>query len=337
MLLTWRFFKRLGFEYVEDDCPRMAAALAYYTVFSLPAMIAVVLFATSLLLSESAVYEAVQRSIDDAVGHAANLQVSKMVDAVRSIEGAGVVATIVSTVALLFGATRAFAELQAALNRIWGVTDHPQRAIIRSYLMRRLGSFAVLLSGAVLVILSLLLKAILAFVGSAAGAVLSPEAVTRLLPFIDGVVSLGLLTLVLALIYRVVPDAVVDWRDAWFGALMTGALVAVGNLVFGLYLGSESVVSAYGAAGTLAMVLLWIYYMSLIVLLGGELVHVFAAIHGRDVRPTRGTVRVARRVPDVPLHERQLTRGSRPTPAPARPEQLWLPGFEEPDDPERRG
>ena len=212
-----------------------------------------------------------------------------MVQSASAQPTVGVVATVISVIILLFGASGVFGQLQASLNRIWGVKPKPGRGVL-GMIQDRLLSFGFTLVVGFLLLVSLLLTAGIALVADLAGGLMpASETLTQLLNF---VLSLAIITLLFAMIFKFLPDAKIAWRDVWIGAFLTALLFTVGKFALGLYLGKSSVASSYGAAGSLIVLLLWVYYSSLILFFGAEFTQVYANRFGSRVAPADNAVPV---------------------------------------------
>lgn len=290
-----RFVEAVVREFVGDDCPRMAAALSFYSVFAMPAMLGLLALLANHFVGPSELRAVISRQITALVGVESAGRIVTIVENAIRPDLAGP-AAIIGLLALLFGATAAFANLQDALNTAWGVQPDPKRGDVRPFLVKRAVSLAMIGALGVLVVASLLVSAALSafqgFFSSVAPAWLR----SPVLRAADVGISLTAFSLLAAAILRWVPDAIVRWRDALVGGLFTGALFTVGKLLIGYYLGGRDLNSVYGAAGSLAMALLWIYYSSLIFLLGAEFTQVWAFRTGEPVTPQRGAVRVKRQI-----------------------------------------
>lgn len=279
-------------EFLKDDCPRMAAALSYYTMFSLPALLILLMLITGVFVDPADVRGQLLQQMQTLIGPNAADQVQAVLENVNRPGSGGPVAVILGIGALLFAATGAFAQLQATLNRAWEVEPDPDRGDVRNFLMKRVLSFAMILGVALLLLVSLLAQTVLASFGETVAAIL-PEALSGI---VLRLVSIGLsliaATLLFGVIFLVVPDARVRWRDALRGAGATAVLFLLGNILLGLYFSRSAPGSAYGAAGSLALILVWIYYSSMIFFLGAELTQVLARRRGEEIRPSKGAVRV---------------------------------------------
>lgn len=206
--------------------------------------------------------------------------------------GSGVLATVVGVVTILFGATGVFVQLQNALNRVWSVEAKPG-AGLWSFIRTRLISFGMVLGIGFLLLVSLILSATVAAVNTwVTSRMPALEVLAQVLTFLG---SFALTTLLFAMIFKVLPDVEIAWRDVWVGAVTTALLFTVGKLLIGLYLAKSSVASTYGAAGSLVILLLWIYYSSQILFLGAEFTEVYASRYGSRIRPSDHAVPVVER------------------------------------------
>ena len=272
-----------GKDALEDDVPSLSAAIAYYTVFSLPPLLVVIVGVAGLIFGAEAVEEAIVDQVQGAVGPGAADEVAAMIEQRAGSLTGGLGAKLAGIAALLFGATGAFAQLQKALNRAWEVEDAEGGGVV-GVVMKRVLSFGMILTIAFLLLASLALSAALTALGDAAG-----EAVGGLPPglmqALNLALSLGVITVLFAFMFKVLPDAEIAWRDVWVGAFVTAVLFTVGKSLIGLYLGTADPGSAFGAAGSLALILVWIYYSALIVLVGAEFTQQWAVRLGEGIDP----------------------------------------------------
>jgi membrane protein len=285
MPLSWSSTKHLvlqtGKEVADDDVPSLSAAIAYYTVFSLPPLLVVVVAVAGAIFGADAVQDVIVEQVGGAVGPGAADEVSTMIEQRQGSLAGGLGAKIAGIAALLFGATGAFGQLQKALNRAWEV-EEASGGGIAGIVVKRLLSFGMILTIAFLLLVSLAVSAALSAVGGAAADAFGgvPPGVMQLL---NQAVSVAVVAALFALMFKVLPDAEVAWRDVWVGALVTAVLFTLGKFLIGLYLGTANPGSAFGAAGSLALILVWIYYSSLIVLVGAEFTQVWARSHGEGI------------------------------------------------------
>ena len=281
-------------EFTNDDCPRLAAAMAYYTVFSLPPLLFMVIMIAGFAYPGGEAQQALTTEMAGVVGQESAEQISTMIESARerAYGQGGLLMTIIGGVVFVFGATGAFSQLQAALNRAWQVAPDPERASIKTFIFKRLLSFGMILGTGFLLLVSLVLSAVVSALGSGIAEFL-PASIGSWVPrALDFSVSLVMITLLFAAIYKILPDAEIDWREVWVGAFATAVLFVIGKFGIGLYLGKSNPGSAYGAAGSLAIVLLWIYLSTLVLLLGAEFTQVWARRYGKQIRPSKGAVRM---------------------------------------------
>lgn len=287
-------------DFAEDECPRLAAALSYYTIFSLPPLLVLLLLLLGVFMDPADVRGLLQGQVGGLLGPAGSQEVAAMLENADQPDFSRGPVALISVLGLLFGAGGAFLQLQGALNRIWEVQPDPAGGGVRRMIGQRVASFGMVLTLAFLLIVSLVISALLsAFGGQLAG--LLPGGLSGVaLELINTAISLAVLTGLFALLFQYVPDAEIEWRDVWIGAFATAVLFTVGKYVLGLYLGRSNPGSAFGAAGALAVLLVWIYYSGLILFLGAEFTQQWARRRGGSVRPAEGAVRVIehRRVVD---------------------------------------
>jgi membrane protein len=273
-------------DFSADDCPRMAAALSYYTVFALPPLLILILTVVGIVFDPAQVQEAIRGQIGDAMGPEGAQQIGTIIEQADQPEGRGVRA-LVGVGALVLGATGAFLQLQGALNRAWGVEPDPDAGGIRNFVLKRALSLGMIFGLAFLLLVSLALSAAISMLGDVVGRIL-PGVSEGFLLLLDFGLSVGVITLLFAAMFKILPDARIAWRDVWVGAAVTALLFVIGKFALGFYLGRSNPGEAYGAAGSLALILVWIYYASMIVLLGAEFTQVWAERRGVGIEPEEG-------------------------------------------------
>ena len=277
----WHLIKEAAADWSHDRAPRLGAALAYYTVFSLVPFLVVVIALIGLVLGQEAAQSAILSHIATLVGDQSAAAIKDMIQRADQ-PSTGLVATVLAVVTLLFGASGVFGQLQDALNTVWGVEPKEGRGLW-GFIKDRFLSFVAVLGTGFLLLVSLILSSALAAFGKwFSGLLPLPEALLHLFNF---VLSFVVVTGLFALIFKVLPDARVAWRDVWVGALLTAALFTIGKYALGLYLGKSNVASAYGAAGSLVLILLWVYYSAQILLYGAEFTQVYANRLGERIVP----------------------------------------------------
>ena len=275
-------------DFNDDECGVRAAALSYFTVFALPPLLTLLLMVAGLVWDPAEVQRALETQFAGMLGTEGASQIREMIAQADRPGSGGALATILSIAGLLFGATGAFLQLQGALNRVWEVKPDPNRGGVKLFITKRLFSIAFVLGIGFLLAVSLALTAGISAVGGALGGGF-PEGVLHVLTL---VVSFAVLSLLFAAMFKVMPDAESSWRDVLVGGTFTALLFTIGKFVIGLYLGRSSPGDAFGAAGALAVVLVWAYYSGMILLFGAEFTQQWAKRKGAGIRPEKGAVRV---------------------------------------------
>jgi membrane protein len=278
----------------EDDCPTMAAALSYYTVFSLPPLLVLLLTILGAVMDPQDIQGNIEAQMRSAMGPAGAQQVRTILANADRPGAGGALPTILSVLALLLGATGVFGQLQAALNKAWGVAPDPEKGGIKNMLLKRVFGIGMVLGLAFILLVSLVISAMLSAFGEELGRFLPSGLSAPVLEAINFAGSLAVIAFLFGALFKVLPDAEISWRDVTVGAVVTALLFVAGKFALGLYLGRSNPGEAFGAAGALALMLVWIYYSSMIVLLGAEFTQVWAERHGSGIVPEKGAVRVVR-------------------------------------------
>jgi membrane protein len=281
--------KKAGSDWMEDQAPTLGAALAYYTVFSLAPLLIIAIAIVGLVFGQEAAQSQIFEQLRGLLGEASAKAMQDMVQNANAKPATGVVATLIGVVTLLFGASGVFGQLQTSLNAIWDVEPKPGRGIL-GLVRDRILSFGFILVVGFLLLVSLLLTAAVAVVAQWFGGML--PAMETLAQILNFVLSLAVITLLFAMIFKFLPDAKIAWHDVWIGAFITALLFTVGKFALGLYLAKSGVGSSYGAAGSLIVLLLWVYYSSQILFFGAEFTQVYANRFGSHVAPTDNAVSV---------------------------------------------
>lgn len=262
--------------FLEHRCPRMAAALSYYTVFSLPAILLLAMMAAGWLLPGGEADRRIGEEIGRLVGPEAGRQMLRVLEGLDAPGGGGVATTLLGLVVLVFGATRAFAELQEALNVIWGIPA-PAQPRFRKFVAKRLLSFSMILVLALLLLVSLVVSTVIRWAGETVSAALPIALPDPVLQSVPSAISLLILPVYFVALFAFVPDTDVNWRRLWPGAFLTAVLFEAGKVGIGLYMSRADPGSAYGAAGSLVIMLVWIYYSANAFFLGAEITRLWSA------------------------------------------------------------
>jgi membrane protein len=288
----FRILRTTVSEFLEDGCARMAAALSYYVVFALPPLLVLLLVLLGALIDTDVASRLIQDQFAALAGRGVADQIAGVVEGARDPGIGRGPAALLGIGALLFGATGAFVELQQALNRVWDVKPDPEQGGVKRFIVKRMLSLGMVLAIGFLLLVSLVLSAVITAFDDLFASYLPASWSGAALRVVNLIVSIGVFTLLFAAMFRLLPDARIRWRQVWVGALVTTLLFVVGKALIGVYLGNSEPGQAYGAASSLAVLLVWIYYSSMIVLLGAEFTQVWAERGGRVVEPEPGAVRI---------------------------------------------
>jgi membrane protein len=302
----WSVSKAAASQWSKDRAPRLGAALAYYTTFSMVPLLIVIIGIIGLVFGEETAQSAIIDQIRNLVGPQSADAIKEMLHRADQ-PSSGIFSTIIATVTLLVGAAGFFNQLKDALNTVWGIEPKGGRGIW-GFLKENFLSFATVVGSAFLLLVSLIVSTALSAFGKWFGSfLLLPEVV---LQSINILLSLLVITGLFALIFKVLPDARIAWSDVWVGAGLTAVLFTIGKFAIGLYLGKSDVGSAYGAAGSLVIVLVWVYYSVQILLYGAEFTEVYASHFGKDIQPTEDARRSKAKQPLLEAGLQQHTRAA---------------------------
>lgn len=270
-------------EWQEDNASRIAAALAYYAVFSISPLLVIAIAIAGTFFGQDAAQAQIAQKITDLVGEDGVQPVLMALNNMNQPKIKGV-ASLISIGVLLIGASGFFAQLQDALNTVWKVKPQPGQGI-SIFIRKRISSFLMVLAMGFLLILSLVLSAVVGALSKYKVDSLPGSAI--LWENLDLIISLGLMTFIFGLMFKYVPDAKIVWKDVFVGAVITAVLFLFGKFLLGVYLSKGSLGSAYGAAGSLIVLLAWIYYSAQIILLGAEFTQVYTRMYGSKIRPSK--------------------------------------------------
>jgi membrane protein len=289
----WRLLKATASAWYRDEAQRLGAALAFYTVLALPPLFVIVFFLAGLLFDAASARTQIFDQINQLIGEQGGRALQTVV-ANPEQKTHGVVATIIAVATLLLTSTGVFLELQNDLNRIWGVEGKPGQ-IVRGFVRDRLLSFAMIVGVGFLLLVSLVVSAALAALNKYFGGLIPGGG--SFWQVVNLLVSFGVITLMFALIFKVLPDVEMHWSDVWVGAALTAALFTAGKALLGMYLGRSTIATAYGAAGSVIIILLWVYYSAQILFFGAEFTQVYACRIGKRMRPARHARWIESRAP----------------------------------------
>lgn len=281
--------KEAASDWIDDGAMRLSSSLAYYAIFSLAPLLVILISMAGLFFGEEAARGQLSQQIAVLAGKGAGDAIQAAVKSSAAQQSSGLLATILSTGLLLFGASTVFAELKDALNIIWGVIVKPGRPFF-TLVRDRFFSFSIVLAVGFLLLVSLVISVVLAMLGKyMSGHLELPAAVWRMG---EVIISFVVVSSLFALIFKFLPNVRLRWRDVWLGAVATSLLFTLGKLIIGYYLATSSIASSFGAAGSVVIVLAWIYYSACILFFGAEITKSYVRKFGAGVRPNRRAVLV---------------------------------------------
>ncbi len=278
----WTVLKDAFAGFSEDKVLTLGAALAYYTTFSIAPLLIIAIAVAAKFFDAEASRTQIFNQLGGLIGPTGAQTIQGIVENASCETTTGIVSTIISVIVLLAGASGVFGQLQDSLNIIWRVQPVPGRSMATIF-RQRLLSLSMVMVIAFLLLVSLMVSTVLSALGKYFSGMFGGE--TQLLQFVNFVVSFGVVTLLFAAIFKVLPDVHLGWGDVWRGALITSLLFTLGKFLIGMYLGRGSVTSAYGAAGSLIGILVWVYYSSVILFFGAEITRAYVKYAGHKLTP----------------------------------------------------
>jgi membrane protein len=275
----WNLLKATAAEWSRDQAPRLGAALAYYAIFSLAPLLVIAVSISGFVFGREAAAGQIVGQIQGLVGPDTAMAIQTMIEKSNQ-PAANILATVIGIVALLFGASGVFGELQQSLNLIWDVQPKPDRGLLAA-VKDKFFSFGMVLGTGFLLLVSLVISAVLAALSNVVmGLIPGLEVIAQVVNFL---ISMVVITGLFALIFKYVPDAKIAWTDVLVGASVTALLFTIGQALIGVYIGYSSLSSTYGAAASLAVILLWVYYSAQVLFFGAEFTQVYANTYGSRI------------------------------------------------------
>ena len=286
----WHILKEAFSTFLKEDAFTYSASISFYTMLSLPAVVLIVVSVGATLYGENRIQEELISQISSLIGYNTSEQIEIILSKAAIDEDSTFWAKIIGAGALIFSSTSVFASLQLAINKIWNIEAKPEKGLVK-YAINRLLSFAMVLGIGFILLVSLVIEAVL---------VLFRGYLRQFNSFLSQIVmevgseivSFGIIVLIFSLMYKVLPDAKLKWRDVWVGGLITTGLFVVGKLLIGIYLGASSLTSLYGASGSLVVLLVWTYYASLIFLFGAKITYIYTKRTSGKIEPVDTAVEV---------------------------------------------
>jgi membrane protein len=288
----FRVIKSAAVEFIADKGMKLSAALAYYTVFSIGPVLVIIISLAGLFYGREAVQGTIYFQINDFIGNSAALQVQEIIQNIEKSQ-LGASGAMVGFIVLLVGATGVFTEMQDSINYIWSIKAKPKRGIVK-LLTDRLISFSLILSFGFVMLVSLIINAFVDILQKQLMVYFDAETV-YIFQIVNYIVLFAIITVLFAIIFKVLPDATIRWRDAFIGAAFTAVLFLIGKFLIGFYLSHSRIGETYGAAASILLVLLWVYYTSIILFFGAEFTKVYTLNYGGGIEPNKTAVFILKR------------------------------------------
>jgi len=292
----WYLLKETFNEFIDDSGMKLGAALSYYTIFSLPPLLIIIISVCGVFFGPDAIKGEIFGQINGLVGNDAALQIQNTIKNVHLSKN-NVFATTIGVIMLLIGASGVFVEIQDSINYIWGLKAKPKRGFIK-FLRNRLMSFSMIGSVGFLMMVGLIINAIMEVLNNRLLNIF-PHFTVYVFYILNILVVFVIITLLFSVIFKSLPDGKVAWKDALIGAGFTALLFMIGKFAIGAYLGSSKIASIYGAAGSVILILVWVYYSAIILYFGAEFTKVYALTHGKKIIPKDYAVYIKKHVPDI--------------------------------------
>lgn len=293
---SWYLLKTTVLEFNDDNAIKLSAALAYYTIFALPPLLIIIITICGVFFGEDAVAGELYGQINGLVGDSAAIQIQETIKNVQ-LSGSNVFATVFGVGMLLIGASGVFAEIQSSINFIWGLRAKPNKGF-KKFVQNRLMSFSMIVSVGFLMLVSLFVSTILDLMSERLK-LYFPESTVYLFNVVNLFIVLISITLLFAIIFKALPDGIIKWKDAFIGASCTAVLFMIGKFGIGFYLGSSTTASVYGAAGSVIIILVWVYYSAIILYFGAEFTKVYARSYGGNIYPNEYSVEIKKEILEI--------------------------------------
>lgn len=279
---VWEILKNSFSGFGQDNVTKLAGSLAYYTVFSMGPLLVVIISLCGIFLGRDAVEGKIFTQLDGFVGHDTALQLQQIIKN-ASISGKGHIAAVIGIITLLIGATTVFGDIQDSINKIWGLKPKPKKGLLKM-LQTRFLSFSVIISLGFLLLVSLGISALIEALSNRLKAAY-PDVTVVVFYIVNLLLTLIITTLIFGVVFKVLPDARIKWKDVLAGAIATAILFMLGKFGISFYISKSNVGSTYGAAGSLVILLVWVYYSAIILYFGAEFTKAYAIKYGSEIHP----------------------------------------------------
>jgi membrane protein len=295
-LISWNLFKKTFQEFDDDNGIKLSASLSYYTLFSLPPLLIIIMSIFSVFFGREAVTGRFFGQINGMVGNEAAIQIQETIKNIE-LSNSNAFAATFGGIMLLIGASGVFAEIQSSINSIWGLKAKPNKGFIK-FIKNRLMSFSMIVSLGFLLLVSLLVNTVMDVISSRL-LVFFPDSTIYLFYVLNILILFATTTILFSIIFKTLPDGYIVWKDALIGSSFTSFFFMLGKFAIGFYLGSSTVATVYGAAGSVIIILIWVYYSAIILYFGAEFTKVYANAHGNKIIPNTYSVSIEVEVTEI--------------------------------------
>ena len=295
--MSWKLLKKTFQEFDDDNALKLSASLSYYTIFSLPPLLIIIISIFSIFFGREAVNGQFFGQINGMVGNEAAIQIQETIKNIELTENSAFTA-IFGGIMLLIGASGVFAEIQSSINYIWGLKAKPDKGIVK-FLKNRLMSFSMIASVGFLLLVSLMVNTVMDLV-NARLLIYFPDSTIYVFYVLNILILFATTTVLFSIIFKTLPDGNIAWKDALIGSSFTSFFFMFGKFAIGFYLGSSTVATVYGAAGSVIIILIWVYYSAIILYFGAEFTKVYANAHGSKIIPNDYAVAIKVEVTELP-------------------------------------
>lgn len=295
--ISWSLLKKTYEEFNDDNAIKLSASLSYYTIFSLPPLLIIIMSISSVFFGREAVTGRFFGQINGMVGNEAALQIQETIKNIE-LSNSNTFAAIFGGIMLLIGASGVFAEIQSSINFIWGLKAKPEKGFMK-FIKNRLMSFSMIASVGFLLLVSLMVNTVMDVI-NARLLIYFPDSTIYLFYVLNIVILFATTTILFSIIFKTLPDGHIVWKDALIGSSFTSLFFMVGKFAIGFYLGSSTVATVYGAAGSVVIILIWVYYSAIILYFGAEFTKVYANAHGSKIIPNDYAVAILVELTELP-------------------------------------
>ena len=295
--ISWGLLKKTFQEFNDDNAIKLSASLSYYTIFSLPPLLIIMMSISSVFFGREAVTGRFFGQINGMVGNEAALQIQETIKNIE-LSDSNTFAALFGGIMLLIGASGVFAEIQSSINYIWGLKAKPEKGFMK-FIKNRLMSFSMIASVGFLLLVSLMVNTVMDLI-NARLLVYFPDSTIYLFYVVNIVILFATTTILFSIIFKTLPDGNIAWKDALIGSSFTSLFFMIGKFAIGFYLGSSTVATVYGAAGSVIIILIWVYYSAIILYFGAEFTKVYANARGSKIIPNEYAVAIQVEVSELP-------------------------------------